>query len=58
MAKIPEAATRMYKNVFVCLKCKSKQKGDPAKFRAKKIACRRCGCKSFRPKRKEKKVAK
>jgi ribosomal protein L40E len=58
MVRIPEAAARLYKNVYICMRCKCKQRGDPSKFRAKKILCRKCGCKDFRPKRKEKKVAK
>ena len=58
MVRIPEASARLYKNMFICLKCKHKQRGDPAKFRDKKILCRKCGNKDFRPKRKEKKVAK
>ena len=58
MARIPEASARMYKRVYVCLKCKHKKRGDPSKFRAGKIVCPKCGNKNFRPKKKEKKVAK
>lgn len=56
--KIPEAEKRLFSGVFVCRKCKSKIKADSAKIRAKKITCRRCKSRDFKPKTKEKKVAK
>ena len=58
MAKIPEASARLFGRVFVCKRCKKKLRADPAKIRAKKIVCPRCGSKDFRPKKKEKKLAK
>jgi ribosomal protein L40E len=56
MGKIPEATARLFNRVFVCRKCKTKIKADSVKIRAKKIKCRRCDCRDFRPKSKEKKV--
>lgn len=56
MAKIPEAMARLYNRVFVCRKCKHKQKADPMKIRERKIVCRHCGSTFFRPIRKERKV--
>jgi len=48
MAKIPEASARLFKNVFVCKKCKTKQRAQVQKIMQKKISCRKCGCKAFR----------
>jgi len=56
MVKIPEAAARLFGNVFVCRKCKHKQRANPQKILARKIVCRKCGSRAFRPKRKEKKA--
>tara|TARA_Y100000310_G_C20703043_1_gene831885 strand:- start:2276 stop:2452 length:177 start_codon:yes stop_codon:yes gene_type:complete len=58
MAKFPEAAERMMKNIFVCKKCKSKQRTLPQKVVLKQIKCRACGSKDFRALRKIKVVAK
>ncbi len=49
MARIPEASARLFANVFVCKKCKTKIKSTPQKIMQRKIICRRCGCKAFRP---------
>jgi len=56
MVKIPEASARMFNRVFICKRCKSKVRADSIKIRARKIACRNCGSRDFRPKKKEKKV--
>ena len=53
MAKFEEANTRMFKNVFICRKCKSKIKAPNMKIIAKKISCRACACKDFKVKRKK-----
>ena len=47
----PEAMNRLYYRVFVCRKCKSKIRADPAKVRAGKVKCRKCGSRALRPKR-------
>jgi DNA-directed RNA polymerase subunit RPC12/RpoP len=43
---------RLFENVFVCLKCKSKQRANPIKVRLRKILCRNCKSRAFRPKSK------
>jgi len=54
MAKrVPEVVMkRLFTNVFVCRVCKSKIRADPAKVRAGKVKCRKCGSRALRPKRK------
>ena len=37
MAKIPEAQNRLFKNVFVCKKCKSKIRAEPRKLSSGKL---------------------
>ena len=55
MKKAPEVVTnRLFKNMFVCMKCKSKIRAIPSKVKAGKIKCRKCGSKSLRLKAKEK----
>lgn len=49
MAKFPEATARLHHGIFVCKKCKTKIRADMLKILAKKIACRKCGKKYFRP---------
>jgi len=53
MVKFPEAQERLYKNVFVCRKCKSKLRTDPAKVRKGKVSCRKCTSKALRPVRRK-----
>lgn len=48
MAKIQEATERLFKDIFVCKRCKSKIRAQSIKIIAKKVACRNCGGKSFR----------
>ena len=50
----PEASKRIFFRVFVCRNCKSKMRADPAKVRAGKIKCRKCGSHALRPKRRPK----
>ncbi|MCX6711181.1 MAG: hypothetical protein NTZ02_03780 [Candidatus Woesearchaeota archaeon] len=51
--KFPEAETRLFKNVFVCRKCKTKRRAPMMKVMAGKISCRRCGSKALKPVRKK-----
>ena len=53
MAKIHEAHARLYKNVFVCKKCKTKIRSMNIKILQGKIKCRRCNGKDFRAVRKK-----
>ena len=58
MTKIPEAMARLFNRVWVCRKCKATIRGDSVKIRAGKVKCRKCQCKNFRIKTKEKKTIK
>lgn len=53
MAKIVDADTRIFNNVYVCKDCKHKMKAQPLKVLAKKVKCRNCNGYSLRPKRKK-----
>ena len=53
MAKIPEAQRRLFKNIFVCKKCKNKLRTEPIKILEGKVKCRKCGGRTFRPLRKK-----
>jgi len=44
---------RLFKNVFVCLRCNSKMKADPLKVKRGLVKCRRCNSYKLRPKAKE-----
>ena len=58
MVKFPEATQRLFKNVFICRRCKTKVRSLPQKIIKKELSCKRCGCKVFRPLRKIKAVGK
>ncbi len=49
MAKIQAASNRLFKNVFVCKKCKKKIRAEPRKVIEGKVKCRKCGSKKLRP---------
>lgn len=52
--KFKEVEDRLFKNIYVCRKCKSKIRvGNPAAIKNKKAKCRKCGYKELRPKKKE-----
>jgi len=51
--KLPAAQARLYKNMFVCKNCKIKLRADPRKIIEKKVRCRKCLKKDFRPVRKK-----
>ncbi|MCX6707026.1 MAG: 50S ribosomal protein L40e [Candidatus Woesearchaeota archaeon] len=53
MVKFPEANARMFRNVFVCRRCKAKIRTPNTKVIAGKVKCRRCNSKVLRPKRKK-----
>lgn len=55
-AKVPAAMSRIYERVYVCMLCNAKMRADPQKIIARKIKCRKCYGKEFRPKSKERKV--
>lgn len=49
MARFPEAVERMFGNVFVCRRCKTKIRAQILKILQKKISCKKCGGRNFRP---------
>lgn len=49
MGKFPEASARIFKRVFICKNCKGKVKTDMQKILQKKVLCKKCGSKRFRP---------
>ena len=49
MAKFQEALNRIQKNIFVCKKCKTRQRTTMQKILQGKITCKNCGSKAFRP---------
>ena len=51
--KLPAAQARLYKDMFVCKHCKAKLRADPRKIIEKKVSCRKCSKKVFRPIRKK-----
>lgn len=53
MARFPEADARLFKNRFVCRKCKSVLRAPPRKVTDKDVKCRNCDAKAFKPKRKK-----
>jgi hypothetical protein len=53
MVKFPEAEKRLYRNVFVCRKCKTKTRAPNLKILSGKISCKKCGRTVFRPVRKK-----
>ncbi|MFH1376658.1 MAG: hypothetical protein ABIH25_03395 [Candidatus Woesearchaeota archaeon] len=54
MAKFKEAQDRLFKNTFVCRKCKTKQKSTMQKILRGELLCRKCGGKAFRAIKKSK----
>ncbi len=57
--KLPElVANRLFKNVFVCMKCNSKIRAQPDKVKNRKIRCRHCGSNNLRSKAKERRGVK
>ncbi len=57
MVRFPEAEARLIRGVFVCKRCKAKQRTSPQKVAQKLVKCRSCGARVFRPLRKIKVAA-
>ncbi len=47
------AFERMYKNMFVCMKCNAKMRADPLKVKKGLVKCRKCRTYRLRSKAKE-----
>ena len=53
MAKIPEAEARLFRNIFICKKCKSRIRTSSMQVIQGKVKCRKCGSRALRPIRKK-----
>lgn len=53
MTKFPSAEARLFKNKFVCRRCKSVIRASNLKIIAGKVTCRKCGSHTFKGKRKK-----
>ena len=53
MVKFPEADARLFKNRFVCRRCKSVLRAPSRKIADAMVKCRACMGKKFKPKRKK-----
>ena len=53
MVKFPEADARLFRNKYVCRKCKSVVKAPNMAVLQGKVLCRRCSCNKLRVKRKK-----
>ncbi len=53
MAKFPEAEARLFKNIFVCRKCKSRIRTTNLRVLAGRVSCRKCKSKALKPVRKK-----
>lgn len=54
--RFPEAESRLFHRVFVCMKCGAKNRGDLIKVKTGKVKCRKCKAKRLRPIHKEHKT--
>jgi len=53
MVKFPEADARLFRNKFVCRRCKSVIRDPSRKIAESEVKCRACANKKFKPKRKK-----
>ena len=53
MVKFPEAEARLFKNKFICKRCKSAIRATNMKVLAGKVKCRKCNSASLRIVRKK-----
>jgi len=53
LVKFEEAEARLFRNKFVCRKCKTSFRTTHMKVLAGKVSCKKCGCKALRPVRKK-----
>ena len=53
MVKFPEAEARLFRNKFVCKRCKAVIRAPNLKVLSGNVKCRRCNSKSLRPVRKK-----
>ena len=48
MAKFPEANARLFQDMFVCKKCKTKFRAQRMKVLQEKVSCRSCKSRALR----------
>lgn len=53
MVKFPEADVRLFRNKFVCRRCKAVLRAPSRKVMESQVKCRACEGKKFKPKRKK-----
>jgi len=53
MVKFPEADARIFKNKFVCRKCKAVKRASARMIAEGLVKCRKCDYKKLKPKRKK-----
>ena len=58
MAIDPVVDARLFRGVYICMRCNARIRASPAKIRQGKVLCRRCGYKHLRPKKKGKAAGK
>ncbi len=51
--KFPEVEARLFRNMYVCMRCNAKIRASLKKINLKKIKCRKCGSKDLRLKSKD-----
>ena len=51
MAKFPEAEARLFRNKFVCRRCKHVLRAPALRFAEGALTCRKCKYADFKPKR-------
>jgi len=56
--KIKEAEVRLFNRVYICRKCNAKVRASATRIKEGLITCPKCQSRAFRPKVKEKRVAK
>lgn len=51
---LEEVKERLFKGVFVCMKCNTKMRAKPTKVKKNKVKCRKCGSYKLRGKKTKK----
>ena len=47
--RFPEAEGRLFRRVFICMKCGARMRSDPQRVKSGKVKCRKCKRKALRP---------
>ena len=46
----PITQKRLYRQVFICMRCNARMRSDPIRIKNKQVKCRKCGYKGLRAK--------